>query len=152
MLPTLEAASAAAVLKTSTTSAMIVHLWGYELNLMSVMIFVMLFGIWFLFYRIQRSAKLDFADMITKDGKSVSLTKVLQLIGGITSTWVIIKLTSSGALSESIFGVYLTYVGAIEGYSKYVAAKYNYSEKSVKANVPEAETPTNDPSLKPPKV
>jgi hypothetical protein len=70
--------------------------------------------------------------MITKNGKSVSLTKILQLIGGITATWVIIKLTLTNGLSESIFGLYLAYVGAVEGYSKYLAARYNYTEYSVK--------------------
>lgn len=69
--------------------------------------------------------------MLTKNGKSVSLTKVLQLIGGITSTWVIINLALSNALPESIFGLYLAYVGSIEAYSKFIAARYNYSETSV---------------------
>ena len=76
-------------------------------------------------WNVQRSQKLDLTDMITKNGKSVSLTKVLQLIGGITATWVIMNLT------ESIFGLYLVYIGGVEGYSKFVAAKYNYEEGSV---------------------
>ena len=106
-------------------------LFGYTINLMAVFIFSTLTGLLFLFYRIQKLKKLDFADMITKDGKSVSLTKVLQLIGGITATWIVIKLTLSANLTEGLFGVYLAYVGAIEGYSKFVSAKYGYSEKSV---------------------
>lgn len=70
--------------------------------------------------------------MFTKDGRSVSLTKVLQFVGGVTATWIMIKLTITGGLTESLFGLYLAYVGAIEGYSKFVAAKYGYNEKSVK--------------------
>lgn len=146
-----ETSANAAKTATTNASAMVVNVGGYDINLMSVMIISMLLGILWLFYRIQKSAKLDFTDLITKDGKSVSLTKVLQLVGGITATWVIIKLTSAGSLTEAVFGLYLTYVGAIEGYSKYVAARYGYSEKSVK----EAQTTTDDspdPSLKPPKV
>ncbi len=99
------------------------------MGLAVIMIFVFLA---FLFWRIQATGKLDFADLITKDGRAVSLTKVLQLIGGSISSWVIIKLTLTGGLTEAIFGLYLTYVGAIEGYSKFVAAKYNYKETSVK--------------------
>lgn len=122
-------------------SSMVISIFGFELNLMALAILLLIMGILYLFWRIQRTDKLDFADMITKDGKAVSLTKVLQLIGGITATWVIIKMTLSGGLTEAIFGLYLTYVGAIEGYSKFVSAKYNYNEKSVKDNKSESTTP-----------
>lgn len=101
------------------------------ISLATLTLFAMLGIIFMLFWRIQRSKKLDFTDMLTKNGKSVSLTKVLQLIGGITSTWVIINLALSNALPESIFGLYLAYVGSIEAYSKFIAARYNYSETSV---------------------
>ena len=90
----------------------------------------------FMLWRIQRSQKLDLTDMITKNGTSVSLTKVLQLIGGITATWVIVTLTMNNALSEAVFGLYLAYIGGVEGYSKFVAAKYHYNEGSVKDKKP----------------
>lgn len=118
-----------AIVEQSTS---IVNLFGYNINMSAVLILAVLLGVFFLFWRIQKSEKLDFADMITKDGKAVSLTKILQLIGGITATWIMIKLTITGGLTEALFGLYLTYVGAIEGYSKFVAAKYGYNEKSVK--------------------
>lgn len=128
---------------------------GYDINLMAVSVALLILGVLFLFWRIQRTDKLDFADMITKDGRSVSLTKVLQLIGGVTATWIMIKLTLTGGLTEGLFGLYLTYVGAIEGYSKYVAAKYSYSEKSVRDIKSDAsQKPTEedlDASLRPPK-
>jgi hypothetical protein len=116
----------------AASTATVLQLFGYNFNLMSILIAVILGGIFFMFYRIQSQSKLDFADVVTKDGRAVSLTKVLQLIGGLTATWVIIKLTLTGGLTEALFGLYLTYVGAIEGYSKFVAAKYNYNETSVK--------------------
>ena len=126
----LEAASAAAA--SFTQQSMIVTVLGMDINLMSVLIFGLITGILFLFWRIQRTEKLDFADMITKDGRAVSLTKVLQLVGGLTATWIMIKYASTGNLNETLFGLYLAYVGGIEGYSKFVAAKYKYNEKSVK--------------------
>jgi hypothetical protein len=132
-------------------SALSVSLFGYQINGMAIWIASILLGVLFLFWRIQRTNKLDFADMITKDGKTASLTKVLQLIGGLTATWIMIKLTLTGTLTESLFGLYLTYVGAIEGYSKFVAAKYGYAEKSIKDIGAEATVVDNDPSLKPPK-
>ena len=109
-------------------------IFGMQIEPVSLIIFIAIIGIIFLFYRIQKTEKLDFADMITKNGRSVSLTKVLQLVGGVTSTWVIIKLTLSGTLAMEMFAVYLTYVASIEGFSKFMAAKYRYEEKSVKDN------------------
>lgn len=141
----LEAASAATA--SFTQQSMIISLWGFDVNLMSVLMFGIIFGLLFLFYRIQATDKLDFADMITKDGRAVSLTKVLQLVGGITATWIMVKYAASGTLNETLFGLYLAYVGGIEGYSKFVSAKYKYNEKSVRdADV------SLEISEKPPKV
>lgn len=108
-----------------------ISVYGLTINMMGVAIALMIGVIFFLFYRIQKSEKLDFADMITKDGRAVSLTKVLQLIGGMTATWIMIKLTLTGGLTEALLGLYLTYVGAIEGYSKFISAKYGYKEASI---------------------
>lgn len=134
-------------------STLTVPMFGYDVNLMAVAFALMVLGILFLFWRIQRTEKLDFADMITKDGRSVSLTKVLQLVGGLTATWIMIKLTLTGDVNEMILGVYLAYVGGVEGYSKFVAAKYNYREASVKQG--QRSMPTEqmdeDPSVRPPK-
>lgn len=116
----------------SSAKSAIIELFGVSFNMPGIAITLAAFGILFLFYRIQKSDKLDFADMITKDGKAVSLTKVLQLVGGLTATWIMVKLTMTGGLTEALFGLYLTYVGAIEGYSKFVSAKYGYQEASVK--------------------
>lgn len=124
--------SAAIIGKSMLSAETVVTLFGVSLNMMGLAVILIFVGILVLFWRIQRSEKLDFTDLITKDGRAVSLTKVLQLIGGLLSSWVIVKLTLTGGLTEAVFGLYLTYVGAIEGYSKFVAAKYNYKETSVK--------------------
>lgn len=124
--------AAQATSQAIATQSLQFQFMGYNFNLLAVLIGVIMVGILWMFWHIQRTEKLDFADMITKDGRSVSLTKVLQLLGGVTATWVMIKLTLTNSLSESLFGIYLTYVGAIEGYSKYVAAKYGYQETGVR--------------------
>jgi hypothetical protein len=121
-----------AITAANAAQSAVITIHGFSINIVLLAIGLIFLGILYMFYKIQASNKLDFADMLTKDGRSVSLTKVLQLLGGITATWVVIKLATTGTLSESIFGIYLTYVGAIEGYSKYVAAKYGYTEMSVK--------------------
>lgn len=148
-----QAASAAAA---SSVSELSIPIFGYSVNLMAVAFALLVFGVLFLFWRIQRTQKLDFADLITKDGKSVSLTKVLQLIGGLTATWIMIKLTLTGGITEAILGVYLAYVGGVEAYSKFVSAKYNYKEVSVKEAAKQDADPIEnasdlDPSLRPPK-
>lgn len=113
-------------------NTLVINILGTPVEVTTIVIFLAIAGIIYLFYRIQKTEKLDFADMITKNGKTVSLTKILQLVGGITSTWVIIKLTLNGTLAMDMFAVYLTYVASIEGFSKFMAAKYRYEEKSVR--------------------
>ncbi len=63
----------------------------------SIWIFSMAMILFYL-WRVQASGKLDLVDMVTKNGTSVSLTKVLQLLGGVTATWVIMNLTMSNEL------------------------------------------------------
>lgn len=115
-----------------TPNAFIVNIHGTNINLMSVLIGAIILGLITTFFRLQVSKKMDFADMLTMDGRKVSLTKVLQLVGGLSATWVIIKMAAVGTLSSELFGIYLTYVGAIEGFSKFMSAKYGYTETSVK--------------------
>jgi hypothetical protein len=144
-IPHAASAAAASDAVAAADQAMSILLFGWHFNTAAISIMLIIAGILFMFWRIQRAEKLDFADMVTKDGRAVSLTKVLQLVGGLTATWVIVKLTLSSQLTEALFGLYLTYVGSIEGYSKYVAAKYGYNEKSVK----DAGTGDPEPEQKP---
>ena len=144
--------------------SMTIDVFGIPVNLVGISIVLGLCALLYLFYRIQKTDKLDFADLITKDGRSVSLTKVLQLVGGFTATWIMIKLTLTGGLTDILFGIYLSYVAGVEGYSKFVAAKYGYKESSVKdakkldakkldaKKLDAAVDDLDDPSFKPPKV
>lgn len=125
-------AFASSGVSASQNSALILNIFNYQINLASVLIVLCIFGIVYTFWKIQSTKRLDFADMLTKDGSKVSSTKVLQLVGGIVASWVIIKTGSTGALSIEMFAIYLAYVGSIEGWSKFISAKYNYSETSIK--------------------
>lgn len=76
-----------------------------------------------------RAGQLDWTDLITGKGtKKVSLTKLLQFIGGMTGTWVVLYQTMHNQLSGELFFAYLAYVASIEGYSKFMAAKYGVSD------------------------
>lgn len=78
-----------------------------------------------LLWNAQRNTPIKWVDMITSSTNKISLTKFLQLVGGITGTWIMVVMTVGDRLTTELFTIYLTYVGAIEGWSKYVAAKYN---------------------------
>lgn len=119
-------------INTLNQAAFTVSLFGYNINLIAVTVVILIVAMLALFWKIQHSEKLDFTDMFTKDGRKVSLTKVLQFISGIASTWIIVKTGLQGTLSAELFGIYLTYMGSIEGFSKFMAAKYGYSETSIK--------------------
>lgn len=121
----------------ATNSALILNIFSYQINLASVLIVLCILGFVFTFWKIQAAKRLDFADMLTKDGSKVSSTKVLQLIGGVVASWVIIKTGSTGTLSAEMFAIYLAYVGSIEGWSKFISAKYNYNETAIKTKVNE---------------
>jgi hypothetical protein len=90
-----------------------------------ILMFIFLFFI-IAFWRAQKEEKLDWTDIIKAKGtNSVSLTKLLNFIGGIVGTWIVIKLTLTGKITWEIFGLYLLYVGSIEAYSKYTAGRFN---------------------------
>jgi len=93
-------------------------------------------------FRWQKSNKVDFSDLITYPGNNaVSLTKVIQLLGGIVSSWVVIKLAILGNMDSAIFGLYLAYVGGVEAYSKYLRTKNGPAVKSEDTTTP----PTHKP-------
>jgi hypothetical protein len=41
-----------------------------------------------------------------------------------TATWIMIFMTLETKITWDLFTAYLAYVGAVEGYSKYLMAKY----------------------------
>lgn len=99
-----------------------------------ILMFIFLFFM-VAFWRAQKSQRLDWTDIITAKGSnSVSLTKLLNFIGGIVGTWIVIKLTMTGKISWEIFGLYLMYVGSIEAYSKYAAGKFNSTSNGYRPN------------------
>lgn len=92
----------------------------FGIVLMCIFLFFMI-----AFWRAQKAERLDWTDVITaRNSNSVSLTKLLNFIGGVVGTWIVIKLTMTGKISWEIFGLYLLYVGSIEAYSKFVGAKF----------------------------
>ena len=77
-----------------------------------------------------KHSEVEWYDLITDKQDHISLTKVLNLMGGIIGSWVVVKLTLQDKLTWDIFIVYLSYCASIEGFSKYLSAKYNNSHNS----------------------
>ena len=95
-----------------------------RLDMPALVILVLITALFYMIWQANKSGHLDWTDMITSRPGKVSLTKLLQLVGGITATWIMIFTTLKSNLTSELLITYLTYVGAIEGWSKFVAAKY----------------------------
>jgi hypothetical protein len=101
-----------------------INVMGYDVNIYAVFLLI-IFAIFLIaLWRAQKSQRLDWLDMLTRDGRKVSTTKVLQLIGGVVGTWIIIQVTLQGVLTWDLFAIYLAYVASIDGFSKLILARY----------------------------
>ena len=99
---------------------------GITIDPLALVISVLALLFLFMLWRGTKDESLDWKDMITSKGSNkVSLTKVLQLVGGVTGTWVMVYMTLKLQMTAEVLFTYLAYVGAIEGWSKFVAAKYS---------------------------
>ena len=109
---------------------LLVNIMGYDVNVFAVSILVFFVTLAIAFYRALKNDRLNWVDMITRDGKKVSLTKMLQLVGGFAATWVVVKMTLTKELNWDMFAIYLAYVAGVDGFSKFITAKYNLSAES----------------------
>lgn len=103
----------------------IISLLGLTFNVYGILLMV-LFVVFVIAYR-DAAAKhgLNWVDMITRDGNKVSFSKILQMVGGVVATWIIIQLTMAGNLSWDLFAIYLAYVASVDGFSKFITARYS---------------------------
>lgn len=116
--------NAAVLLAAELQKASMVTFLGYTFNVYATILIVLFVVFLIAIYRAHRVHRFDWMDMITRDGTKLSATKILQLVGGIVGTWIVIKLTLQGQLDWDIFGIYLTYVASIDGFSKFMFARY----------------------------
>lgn len=61
-----------------------------------------------------------------------SVTRPLQMLGGLTATWIVVKMTVNQTLTAEIFAIYLAAVGLMSGVSKYFGAKTSKEDKDAK--------------------
>lgn len=127
-------------LQQSLIDQSMVNIMGLDINIYGAFL-LSLFAIFLIaVYKAQKSKRLDWVDMLTRDGTKVSTTKLLQLIGGVVGTWIIVKVTLQAQLTWDLFAIYLAYVASIDGYSKLIMAKYG-AQGSDDSSVPFPKTP-----------
>lgn len=95
-----------------------------NLWLIIIVIFIALVVGWVIHLHLSKSVSYSIDDLITRDGKHLSTTKILQLVGGVVATWVLIKMATAGTMTWEIFALYLLYVASVDGFSKALRAKF----------------------------
>ena len=108
------------------------QLSGYGLVVVFLLLFLF-YGLWKLGK--SKDSSFDWEDLICNTDivtgkKTASVTKILQLIGGVAGTFVVVKLTLTNSLTWDIFITYLGYVASIDGFSKYLLARYGVQDKN----------------------
>jgi hypothetical protein len=104
-----------------------------DMDLMSFVILIMLVSFIVMFWRASIQGRINWVDLIRKPGgKTVSLTKLIQLLGAMVATWIMVKMAMSDKITWDLLATYLAYVGSVEGYSKFVSAKYGADQPTKK--------------------
>lgn len=91
---------------------------------------VIILAMGLLIYSAHKNAgsKFDVFDyFIDSNTGKASITRSLQVLGGLTSTWIVVKLAVLGTLSTEMFAIYMAALGISEGWSKYIGSKFNKS-------------------------
>lgn len=106
----------------------------FTINAYGIAVSLIFLVIVFVVWRMHKDDDLNLSDMITTydpytNRERASTTKTLQLVGGIVASFAIIKLTLQAALTWDLFAIYLAYVASVEGFSRFLRAKYGVDKK-----------------------
>ena len=98
-------------------------LWG-----IAITAFIIVFTVALIRAHFNKKLNLSLLDLVARNGQ-LSTTKILQLVGGVVGTWIVIKLTLTSGISWEIFSIYLAYVASVDGFSKVISAKYSAGQE-----------------------
>jgi hypothetical protein len=107
------------------TNPDLVTFCGFSFNVYGAILIALIFVFFFLMWKEHRKNRLDWTDMITRDGRKISSTKIMQLVGGVVGTWIVVKTTLNEKLTWDLFAIYLAYVASADGFSKFITARYS---------------------------
>ena len=130
MRATLSAASSALAVVASVVWAQSTPLPPAELKLDLVQLSVaaILLVMIALFWQAARRG-LSCLDLITDKGSGkMSLTKVLNVLGGIVGTWTVMRMAIDKSLTWDVFGLFLAYCAGTHAFSTWVSAKFKPGE------------------------
>lgn len=135
------------------TNPDLVTFFGFSFNFYGAVLLTLIFVFFFLLWKEHRKNRLDWTDMITRDGRKISSTKIMQLVGGVVGTWIVVKTTLDEKLTWDLFAIYLAYVASADGFSKFITARYSggFSNSAEQPDDEDTERPvtsakTPDPS------
>jgi len=108
-----------------------VTIFGHTFNVFASILIAMFVMLAYGLYKAQRDKNnpFDWIDMFTGINQSTgkreaSSTKIMQLVGGVTGTFIVIKLAILGTLNWDMFAIYLSYVASVDGFTRFMLAKY----------------------------
>ena len=128
-----------------------ISLFGHTFNIYATMILVIFALIIYGLDKARRSKKIDWIDMITSTDQATgevqaSTPKILQIIGGITGTFIVTKLTLQNNINWDIFAIYLAYVSGVDGFSRFMLAKYGVQTPPAQVIAPIVPPPAPAPA------
>lgn len=99
-----------------------------RIDLVTLSVMVLAFLLLMLFWQAARKG-LSCLDLITDKGSGkMSLTKVLNLVGTLVGTWVVMRMAVDKSLGWEIFALFLAYCAGTHAFSTYLSAKFKPGE------------------------
>jgi hypothetical protein len=109
---------------------MIESMAAASVNLVTLSVVAIMVLLIALFWQAARKG-LSCLDLITDKGSGkMALTKVLNLLGGIAGTWIVMRMAIDKNLSWDVFCIYLAYCAGTHGFSTYLSARFKPGEEA----------------------
>lgn len=89
----------------------------------SIGCFVVAFTVALIYIHFSEKSDVSLLQLVTTNGE-LSTPKILQLVGGIVGTWIVIKMTLTSTMTWDIFSIYLAYVASVDGFAQVIAVKF----------------------------
>lgn len=104
---------------------MLEYLISLKIYVPQITIFIGLFAVIYSAHK-NSTSKFDVFDyLIDPATGKASITKTLQVLAGLTATWIVAKQSIAGLLTTEMFAIYLGAMGISEAWSKFVGAKFS---------------------------
>jgi len=104
-----------------------------KLHLYIPQLSIMIGMIWIIYSAHKSTNSFNVFDyLIDPTTNKASITKTLQIVAGLTATWIVCRMAINNNLTTEFFTVYLAALGVSEAWSKFIGAKYGSTDKETK--------------------